>query len=235
MKQSAQPARFDRIASHRRGLIAKVHIAKVQLGLSDDDYRSIILRETGHLSAKDCTDRQLEDALAAFAAQGFTTKAKTPQARSGPKPADHPMARKARAMWISLHQLGAIDNPTEQALEAFARRQLGCDRLQWANQTLAYKLVEALKAIADRHGWDQSTEGVQPGVKSLVLKRRLVAAIAAKLVAADIVPTDWRIARVARELTGIEIVNELLATMGELDRIAAALGAKLRAATGERA
>lgn len=216
-------------------MIAKVHIAKVQLGLSEDDYRAVLLRETGHLSAKDCTDGQLSAALRAFEAQGFTAKAKPPVRRSGPKPADHPMAGKARALWISLHQLGAISNPSEQALEAFARRQLGCDRLQWANQGQAYKLIEALKAIAERHGWDQSTDGVQPGVKLLVLKRRLVAAIVAKLVASEIVPAEWRLPRVVRELTGIDFVSELLATMGELDRAAAALGAKLRAAGGGQA
>jgi hypothetical protein len=74
--------------------------------------------------------------------QGFTPK------KAASSAADHPFAAKARALWISLYHLGAIDNPSEQGLEAFARRQLQCMKMQWANQAQAYKLIEALKAIA---------------------------------------------------------------------------------------
>jgi hypothetical protein len=38
-------------------------------------------------------------------------------------------------------------------------------KMQWANQAQAYKLIEALKAIAQRNGWDQriaSTHGMKP-------------------------------------------------------------------------
>ncbi|MFX8708345.1 regulatory protein GemA, partial [Acinetobacter baumannii] len=67
----------------------------------------------------------------------------------------HPMARKARALWISLHKLGVVHNPSEQALEAFAKRQLGCEKLVWARQSDAYRLIEALKSMAERAGWRQ--------------------------------------------------------------------------------
>jgi phage gp16-like protein len=224
------PARFDRATAHRRGMLAKVHIAKVQLQLSDDDYVAILLKVAGRESAKDCSDRELHDVLKHFEARGFTAKART----GAPKPADHPMARKARALWISLYQLGAVNNPAEAALEAFACRQLGCAKLQWANQAHAYKLIEALKAMAQRHGWDQSLDGVQPRATVIVLKRRLVEALAAKLAAAGLVPSDWRLSRTIRELTGIECGNLLLATTEELDRIAKALGAKLRAHAPEK-
>ena len=35
----ARPARFDRASQHRRGLIAKIHVARKQLAISEDDYR----------------------------------------------------------------------------------------------------------------------------------------------------------------------------------------------------
>ena len=158
MNARATSSQFDRGQQNRRGMLAKVHIAKQQLRMVDDDYRAVLLRVAGRVSAADLTDRELVDVLAEFERLGFTAKAKRP----GPKPADHPLARKARALWISLGHLGAIDDPSESALEAFARRQLGCAKMQWADQRLGYRLIEALKGMADRHGWSQDLAGVKP-------------------------------------------------------------------------
>lgn len=164
MPVKAIAARFS-ADPHRRSMIAKVHIAKQQLALCDDDYVAVVLRVTGHASSADCTNRQLEDLLKEFTRLGFKAVAKPKAQRA----ADHPAALKARALWISLHHLGAIDNPSEKALEAFAKRQLGCARLQWADQSLAYKLIEALKAIGTRHGWDANLDGVAPHAQVVVL------------------------------------------------------------------
>ncbi|MFQ3665563.1 MAG: regulatory protein GemA [Sphingomonadaceae bacterium] len=136
----------------RRACLAKVHLARKELRLSEDDYRTIVERATGKRSAGDLEIEGLEHLLREFERLGWQP------GPGGHKPqparaADHPAARKARALWISLQQLGAIDNGSEAALEAFARRQLGCARLQWADQAQVYKLTEALKAIAARHGW----------------------------------------------------------------------------------
>jgi phage gp16-like protein len=143
----------------RRSLIAKVHVAKKEMGLLDDDYRAMLIEVTGRSSSADCTVAELRKLVEHMKAKGF-------QPKKASSAADHPFAKKARAMWISLYHLGAIDNPSEQALEAFARRQLGCMKMQWANQAHGYKVVEALKAIAERNGWDQkvtSTRGMQAG------------------------------------------------------------------------
>lgn len=225
----ATPPRLAAISSHRRSLIAKVHIAKQQLGLSDDDYRAVLLRVAGRTSAADCTDRELIQLVEEFTAKGFSAQAKRPAATAASKPADHPLARKARALWISLGLLGAIADPSDAALEAFARRQLGCVRMQWADQSLGYKLVEALKAIAERHGWDQSVAGIKAGAHATVLSRRLVDALIAKLRAAELVPADWSVQRVAFDLAGIEI-GPVLHEVEEMHRVARALGAKLREA-----
>jgi phage gp16-like protein len=216
------PARYDASQQHRRGMLAKIHIAKAQLRLCDDDYTAVLLRETGRTSAADCDQAELEKVLRAFEARGFSAKAR----RSGPAPADHPAARKARAMWISLGLLGAIEDTSERALETFARRQLGCDKLQWANQALVYKLVEALKAIAVRHGWRQSTEGLPTRAVPINLKRWLCEALLAKLVAADLVPAEWSVDRAAYELAGIE-VQLLFAGPETLDLVARSFGAVL--------
>lgn len=220
----APHARFGRTGNapaasqHRRAMLAKVHLAKKELGLVEDDYRQILLDETGRASAADCTDGELAKLLDRFKSNGFK-----PQKGKGPRAADHPSAGKARALWISLGQLGAIDNPSEQALEAMARRQLGCDRLQWANQAHVYSLIEALKKIAERHGWDQGLDGVVSANRVIVLKRRLIEAQMAKLRLANWMPRDWDARRAAYAFGGVEVDSILAASLPELDSVAQAL------------
>ena len=222
----AAPASFDSGSQNRRSMIAKVHIAKAQLGLNDDDYRAVLLRVGGALSAADLSDAKLADVIAEFSRKGFTAKARKP---GKPRPADHPVALKARAMWISLHQLGEIDNPSEAALEAFACRQLGVDRFQWADQARGYKLIEALKAMAQRAGWDQRLDGVPVAAKVLVLKRRLVEALMGRMWKVGLAPPDWNVERAAWVFGGIEDGRPLLsADVQQLDLIARTFAAKLQ-------
>jgi phage gp16-like protein len=216
----------------RRALLAKIHVAKKQMNMTDDDYRDILLRVAGVMSAANATLPLLRSVIEELKAKGFQELPGKGWTK-GPRPASHPAARKARALWISLHHLGAIANPSEQALEAFAARQLGVERMQWVNQALMYKLVEALKAIAERNGWSQDTIGLKPAGLVLVLKRRLCDAILVKLVAAGIAPADWSLERAAWSLLGFRRAQDesaLFWEMGDLDLVAAGLGRKLRAA-----
>jgi phage gp16-like protein len=142
-------------------LLAKIHIAQKELNLTDEHYRDILDRVAQQRTAAGLSDEKLLEVLAALKALGWKPKVIAgAKARSAPKPgrrpADHPVARKARALWISLHKLGVIENGSEAALEAFAKRQLGVDALQWADQSQAEPLIKALKAMAERAGWSQS-------------------------------------------------------------------------------
>ncbi len=219
--RAAAPA----LGPRRRAMNAKVHLAKKDLGLTEDDYRGILLEQTKCASLKVCTDAQVDKLLKYFEARGFK-----PMPSKGKRAADHPGAGKARALWISLGQLGAIENLSEQALEAFARRQLGCDRLQWADQGLTYKLIEALKAIAERHGWRQSLDGIDAAGAVLVLKRRLIDAQMTKLRSVDWVAAEWDAPRAAREFGGVEVRSILSASLTDLDQVAQVLGDEIAAA-----
>jgi phage gp16-like protein len=228
MIAASRPATFDAASQRRRQLIAKIHVAKKQLGLTDDDYRAVLIRVGGRESSAQMSDAQLADVVQEFARKGFTAKARVGK----PRPADHPVARKARAMWISLHQLGAVDNASEAALEAFACRQLQVAKLQWADQALGYKLIEALKAMADRAGWPQDLAGVTPAMKVVVLKRRLVEALLGKLWDGGLAPPTWDVNRAAYEFGGVE-TNLMFASVEQLDVVARAFATKLRVARGE--
>lgn len=196
----------------RRALLAKVHIAKKALGLQDDDYRAIIVRVTGKCSAGDLSIAQLEALLAEFERLGFQP---VRSIRRAPR-ATHATAQKARALWISLFQLGAIADPSDSALEAFAKRQLKVDRLQWADQSRAYPLIEALKAIAERHGWPQKLPArISSEEGKRILKNRLIDAQLRKLAAAgypieDNVSGDRSSWSVERLLKSAEQLGELI-------------------------
>lgn len=201
MNAPARQTSIDPSQQRRRALLAKVHIAKKQLGLADDDYRAIIFQHCGSMSAADATEAQLAAVVQHFGQRGFKSSAKSVPGRKAPA-VDTPSARKARALWLSLHQLGAVRNSSEHALEAFACRQLGCQQWRWSDQALSYRLIEALKAMALRHGWrvgDGRTE------KLVGSKARLLRAILAKLVAAGIAHESWTVTDALFRLTGEEI------------------------------
>lgn len=171
------------VSDQRRALLAQVHIARKALAMQDDDYRAVLERVAGHRSAKDCDDSQLRDAIAQFQGMGFRPTGSVKRRALG----GSQTVRKARAMWISLYQLGAIDDGSDAALEAFGRRQLRVDRLQWADERQGFRLIEALKAMADRHGWDQRVSSRLPTRDRVrLLKDRLVGAQLARLAYASV-------------------------------------------------
>ncbi len=55
----------------RKSLMAKLHIAKKDLGLDDDTYRAMLQNLTGKSSAADCSDRQLIMLVAALRKRGW--------------------------------------------------------------------------------------------------------------------------------------------------------------------
>jgi hypothetical protein len=166
------------VNDQRLSLIKIVHVARKSLHMHDDDYRALLERVTGYRSVKNCYRNELLKVIDEFTRLGFEPKGSA----SRRTPANGVVARKARAMWISLYQLGAIDDPSERALEAFGRRQLGVERLQWADERQGFKLIEALKAIAWRAGWDQRVPSRMPTPERIrLLKDRLVAAQLSRL------------------------------------------------------
>jgi phage gp16-like protein len=151
-----------------RPALAKVAIARKELGLDEETYRAVLTRLTGHESAKACTDRQLGLVLDEFKAKGWQPKPATKPYSPSLRLVDPPAIRKARALWISLHQLGVVRDRTDAALESFAVKQVG-KPLREADAARVYKLIEALKAMAERAGWDQSGDAAEIKARLAVL------------------------------------------------------------------
>lgn len=150
--RKAAPAR-----SHRNALTAKIHIAKKDLGLDEDTYRDMIENRYGKRSSKDLSINQLVDLVEHLKGQGFKPKPKRAPGKVMPSEDREKLIRKIRALWVSLHHLGVLRDASEEALASFARRvtggkETGIADLAWLDGNAAYKVVEALKAMAERDG-----------------------------------------------------------------------------------
>ena len=57
-----------------KGKLAQIHIAKAQLGLTDEDYRAILARKAGVSSAKELTNKTVGGVMYEFRRLGFEPK-----------------------------------------------------------------------------------------------------------------------------------------------------------------
>lgn len=134
-----------------RVLMAKIHIAKKQLGLDDDTYRAILARHgEGKTSSRDLTIAQMDAVLREFTGKGWSPKPPKSKGAAKRKLATGPEVEKIRALWLWMHQLGIVRDPSESALAAYARRMAGIDDLHWADGGRCYRLIETLKKWAQR-------------------------------------------------------------------------------------
>jgi hypothetical protein len=127
----------------RRAMIAKIHIAKAQLALTEDSYRAVLRRVTGLDSAGAMRADQLDAVLREFARLGWKPK---PARRLSAKP----QLRMIHAVWKDIVALGGAD---AGGLRAFVRRQTrtedhpdGIDHPDFLDTAMATRVLEGLKA-----------------------------------------------------------------------------------------
>ncbi|MBB1601549.1 gp16 family protein [Variovorax sp. UMC13] len=141
-----RPARSASAAGDRGRLITLIHVAKRDLQMDDPTYRTM-LRTAGKADSTakmgvPALMKVLEHAKKA----GFKVRSK-----AGDRPlATSTEARKVRALWLFLHQLGAVQDPAESALAAYVRRIAKVDDLRWARHDQMLALIETLKKWAMR-------------------------------------------------------------------------------------
>jgi len=143
--------------SNRQRLIRLIHVAKRDLSLDDDTYRSILQRFGRKESSSDLTVPELEQVLEHLKRSGFKVRSKGKPAKPKvvkAKPS-RPLAqdaesKKIRALWLFLHELGAVKNPSEEALASYVKRIAGVDALQWISGEQAERLIETMKKWAMR-------------------------------------------------------------------------------------
>ncbi|CUW41118.1 putative Mu-like prophage protein gp16 [Magnetospirillum sp. XM-1] len=199
----------------RRALNAAVHAAAKANGLDDDAYRDMLEVQTGKRSAKDCTDAQLRQVLDHLNGVG--------RAPAPANAARSPHAKLARALWISLHNLGEVSDPRESALRQFVQRQHGVTDLRFVRADQAAPVIEGLRAWATRAGvrW-ADFDKLEPAFKG---RRAVLAAQWRILDAAGAAPAH----DMAAHAYGLIRVASLhFCTTAQLDKLLTDLGARVR-------
>lgn len=158
----------------RRRELAQIHIAVQQLGMTDDDHRSLLWSVCQVKSAADLDWTGRKRYLDHLKKLGFKPRTKAgkssqPRPRTGtPAPSSRPLApdaqsQKIRALWLTLADAGVVRNRSEAALAAYVKRQTGVEALQWLGPAQASAVIESLKKWLSRQPHNnQPASGVNP-------------------------------------------------------------------------
>jgi phage gp16-like protein len=154
--KSAKAAKKTSLDKFRREELAKIHIGKKDLGLSEEIYRDILWQAGKAESSGDLDYKGRLAVLERYKELGWKPKhaGKKPATRPAAKPsrplADDPQSKKIRSLWLQLHQAGKVKNPAESALVAYVKRMTKVDALEWLTIEQASTVIEALKKWLER-------------------------------------------------------------------------------------
>lgn len=129
-------------------LLAKVHIAKKDLGLDEDTYRAVLTRVTGHDSSANCSVPELVRAVAEFRRLGWTP---TSKAKPAGKSVSRPAKGKAPLMGKITAYLAEAGRPDAYA-DGMAKRMYKHDSVAFCTPKELQGIVAALAKDAKRHG-----------------------------------------------------------------------------------
>ena len=139
----------------RQQLIRLIHVAKRELKLTDDAYRAALSEAAnGKESSAKMNIKELEAVLSLFKTTGFKVKLNGKRKLSPPSGTKVKTAEVSviRAVWITMFKHGFLRDGSETALNSYVKRMTvklndggGVDNVQWLDELLAYKVLEALK------------------------------------------------------------------------------------------
>lgn len=126
--------------------LAKIHIAKKDLGLDDTAYREILVRITGKDSSGNMSECQRRAVLAEFQRLGWK-----PKTGGKPRPGSNkPYVRLMYALAKNIDKSGFWRRPYKDALRAMVKKETGIDNPEWLTFQQASPVIEALKKIERR-------------------------------------------------------------------------------------
>ena len=131
-------------------LKAMIHVAKKDLGLAEEDYRTVLFALTGKESCAEMSVVELNKVLEAFRAKGWIPKVKSSTRNFDPNKND-PRLKKIWKLWYLLEESGKIKSPNAKALNAFCKKVAGVERMEWLQTSEQFEAVtEGLKAWLER-------------------------------------------------------------------------------------
>ena len=133
---------------YRNRLIKLIQVARRVLSLDEPNYRAILFAQGGNESLAAMPIDGMQKVLDYLKAQGFKVR----KAKTDRKQATGKDASKVRALWLFLHELGAVRDPSEAALTAYVKRQTKVDAWRFLNSYQVNTVIEALKKWCVRSG-----------------------------------------------------------------------------------
>jgi len=128
----------------RNSMLAKIHIAKKDLGMDDDTYRLMLANLFSVSSARDLSGRDLDALLGHLTERGFTARKRGDKA-APPESAKlrKPLIAKIGALLTVLGQMEGRHVPWDYAV-GILKRQSGVMRLEWGTPEQLRGVVAAL-------------------------------------------------------------------------------------------
>lgn len=134
---------------HRNGDLARIHIAKQQLQMSEDDYRAMLWTQGRVKSSADLDHagrRRVLDYLASIGFKPTAGKSAKRPSRPTPAPDKLKLVRRIRAQLISL------DRKPDEYADGIAKQMYGVDFYEWCNHDQLHAISAALGAQQRKHG-----------------------------------------------------------------------------------
>lgn len=143
---------------NRNKLIAQIHIAKIQLKMDEETYRTFLTNTVKKGSCSDMTISELHIVVSALRKRGFHRSGR--RIGSSNEKVRSNIIKKIRAKWLEMHTEGIVRNSSEDALNTYvskiARNKEGypIPFVTWLDDRQATRVLESLKK------WRQRERGV---------------------------------------------------------------------------
>lgn len=134
---------------HRNSDLARIHIAKQQLGMSDDDYRAMLWTQGRVHSSRDLDHvgrQRVLDYLASIGFKPAPSKAAKRPSRPTPTPDKVKLVRRIRAQLIDLGRL-----PDTYA-DGIAKQMFAVDLFEWCKPDQLHAITAALAVQQRKKG-----------------------------------------------------------------------------------
>jgi len=143
------PAKTQLPIANKKAKLSLIHIAKANVGITDEAYRALLSGAAGINSAAELKhEYQFNAIMKAFERLGFKSAHRSGAKKARPQWQDawggtEDQRAKIEVLWKTWAR-----HPNEKALRAFIKRITGVDHPRWLNVELARKVIISLEAMA---------------------------------------------------------------------------------------
>jgi hypothetical protein len=143
----------------KKAKLSLIHIAKKDVGIGDEDYRSLLSGAAGVESAAELEyEYQFNAVMKAFENLGFKSARRgNAKTKTRPQWTDEWGGTQGQRAKIEVMWKTCARNPSDKALRIFIKRITHVDHPRFLNSVLAQKVIIALEVMMRKAGFDPMT------------------------------------------------------------------------------